>query len=58
MHSKRASKLSRLYGLTLAAAAGSAITGQVAIAQDAAADALEEVVVTTARQRTEALQDA
>ena len=57
MHSKRASKLSRLYGLTLAAAAGSAITGQVAIAQDAAADSLEEVVVTTARQRTEALQD-
>jgi iron complex outermembrane receptor protein len=57
MHSKRASQLSRLFGLSLAAAAGSSITGQVALAQDVAADALEEVVVTTARQRSEALQD-
>ncbi len=55
MHSKRTSKLTRLAGLSLAAAA-TAGTGQVATAQDAV-DSLDEVVVTTARQREEALQD-
>lgn len=55
MHSKRTTKLTRLAGLSLAAAA-TAGTGQVATAQDAV-DSLEEVVVTTARQREEALQD-
>jgi hypothetical protein len=55
MHSKRAHSL-RLAGLSLAAAA-TTLTGQVALAQGREADALEEVVVTTARQRSEALQD-
>lgn len=55
----RSGKVSRLVGLTLAVAAGTALTGEVAMAQEAAAtsDVLEEVVVTTARQREEALQD-
>jgi iron complex outermembrane receptor protein len=58
MYIIRASKVSRFVSLTLAAAAAS-VSGQVAFAQeaDAAADALEEVVVTTARQRAENLQD-
>lgn len=58
MHTMRASKVSRFVSLTLAAAAASA-SGQIAIAQqaDASAGALEEVVVTTARQRAENLQD-
>lgn len=59
MHSKRTSVRTRLYGLSLAAAAATAVSGQAAMAQDAAspADPLQEVIVTTARQRTEALQD-
>jgi iron complex outermembrane receptor protein len=57
MDRNRADKLSRLLGLSLAAAT-SAVTGQVALAQQAAgSEALEEVVVTTARQREEALQN-
>ena len=55
MHSKRTTKLTRLAGLSLAAAA-TAGTGQVATAQETV-DSLDEVVVTTARQREEALQD-
>jgi iron complex outermembrane recepter protein len=55
MHSKRAHSL-RLASLSLAAAA-TTLSGQVALAQGSEADALEEVVVTTARQRSEALQD-
>ena len=55
MHSKRAHSL-RLASLSLAAAA-TTLGGQVAMAQGNEADALEEVVVTTARQRSEALQD-
>jgi iron complex outermembrane recepter protein len=57
MRSKRAWELSRLLGLTLATAAGSAVTGQVAYAQESAANDLEEIVVTTARQRAESLQN-
>ena len=58
MHTMRASKVSRFVSLTLAAAAAS-VSGQVAVAQqaEASAGALEEVVVTTARQRAENLQD-
>ena len=55
MHSKRTTKLTRLASLSLAAAAAAG-TSQVATAQDAV-DSLDEVVVTTARQREEALQD-
>jgi iron complex outermembrane receptor protein len=55
MHSKRAQSL-RLASLSLAAAA-TTLAGQVAVAQGNEADALEEVVVTTARQRSEVLQD-
>ena len=50
-------KVSRLLGLTVAAAVAASISGQSAFAQQASADVLEEVVVTTARQRTERLQD-
>lgn len=58
MYSIRASKVSRFVSLALASAA-TAAASQGAFAQDAGAagDALEEVVVTTARQRAEALQD-
>jgi iron complex outermembrane receptor protein len=58
MYINRASQVSRFVSLTLAAAAAS-VSGQVAFAQeaDASAEALEEVVVTTARQRAENLQD-
>ena len=59
MHSNRATQASRFFGISVAAAVACALTGQVALAQDAsaAADALEEVIVTTARQRSENLQD-
>ena len=57
MHTNRARKLSRSMGLSVAAAVSAAISGQAAFAQDTSADVLEEVVVTTARQREEALQD-
>ncbi len=53
-------KASRLVGLSLATAGISALSGQAAMAQGTAAAAgevLEEVIVTTARQREEALQD-
>ena len=50
-------KLSRLVGLTVAAAVAAALSGQSAFAQQASAEVLEEVVVTTARQRAERLQD-
>ncbi|MCP5328319.1 MAG: TonB-dependent receptor [Sinobacteraceae bacterium] len=54
----RASKVSRFVSLTLAAAAAS-VSGQIALAQqaDTSAGVLEEIVVTTARQRAENLQD-
>jgi iron complex outermembrane receptor protein len=48
---------SHLIGLTVAAAVAAALSGQTAIAQQANEQVLEEVVVTTARQREEALQD-
>jgi iron complex outermembrane receptor protein len=57
MYTNRARKLSRSMGFSVAAAVSAAISGQAAFAQDTSADALEEVVVTTARQREEALQD-
>jgi iron complex outermembrane receptor protein len=58
MYTTRARKLSHSLSITVAAAVGAAIAGQPAFAQDVAADQLlEEVVVTTARQREEALQD-
>ena len=57
MHTNRARKLSRSMGLSVAAAVSAALSGQAAFAQDTSADVLEEVVVTTARQREEALQD-
>ena len=50
-------KVSRLLGLTVAAAVAAALSGQSAFAQQATAEVLEEVVVTTARQRAERLQD-
>jgi iron complex outermembrane receptor protein len=50
-------KVSRLLGLTVAAAVAAALSGQSAFAQEASAEVLEEVVVTTARQRAERLQD-
>jgi iron complex outermembrane receptor protein len=50
-------KVSRLLGLTVAAAVAAALSGQSAFAQQASAEVLEEVVVTTARQRAERLQD-
>lgn len=58
MSSHRSSRIAMLGKLTLAAAA-SAVTGQAAVAQEAgaSADQLEEVIVTTARQRAESLQD-
>ena len=52
----RATPVSHFIRLTLAAAI-TAAAAQVAVAQAPAADALEEVVVTTARQRAESLQD-
>ena len=48
---------SHLIGLTVAAAVAAALSGQTAVAQQANEQVLEEVVVTTARQREEALQD-
>jgi iron complex outermembrane recepter protein len=59
MHSYRAATVSRSVRLALSVAMVSAFTGQAAIAQDRSADAaaVEEVVITTARQREEALQD-
>ena len=48
---------SQLIGLTVAAAVAAALSGQTAVAQQANDQVLEEVVVTTARQREEALQD-
>ncbi len=59
MHSYRAATVARSVRVILSAAALSAMTGQVAIAQESTADAqaVEEVVITTARQREEALQD-
>ena len=57
MYTMRASQVSRFVSLALAASAAAA-SGQVAFAQEAdAANDLEEVVVTTARQRAEALKD-
>lgn len=54
----RAVKLAKLLQLSVAAAAGTVMSGQVAHAQEAAAaDELEEIVVTTARQREELLQN-
>ncbi|MEZ5514238.1 MAG: TonB-dependent receptor [Steroidobacteraceae bacterium] len=57
MHSNRYSTVSRTIAIILATAAGSALTGQVALAQQSAAAPVEEIVITTARQREEALQD-
>ena len=48
---------SHLIGLTVAAAVAAALSGHTAYAQQANEQVLEEVVVTTARQREEALQD-
>ncbi len=48
---------SHLIGLTVAAAVAAALSGQTVVAQQATEQVLEEVVVTTARQREEALQD-
>jgi len=48
---------SHLIGLTVAAAVAAALSGHTAYAQQANDQVLEEVVVTTARQREEALQD-
>ena len=48
---------SHLIGLTVAAAVAAALSGHAAYAQQANEQVLEEVVVTTARQREEALQD-
>lgn len=59
MHSNRAAPLTHFIRLAIAAAM-TGITGHVAIAQGSAAapaDNLEEVVVTTARQRAESLQN-
>jgi iron complex outermembrane receptor protein len=58
MHSNRAGAAGTVR-VALSAAVLSALTGQAAIAQQPTADnqALEEVVITTARQREEALQD-
>ena len=58
MHSKRAALFNRFMRLGLAAAI-TGTTGHAALAQSAAtpADALDEVVVTTARQRAESLQE-
>jgi len=56
MSSNRATPLSRLIGLSVAVAATS-LAGQSALAQEVVADVLEEVIVTTARQRAENLQD-
>ena len=58
MHSKRAVALNRFIRLGLAAAITGS-TGHAALAQRAAtpADTLDEVVVTTARQRAESLQE-
>ncbi len=57
MNSTRASRPAGLLSLTIATAASSFATGHVALAQDAGLDVLQEVVVTTARQREEDLQD-
>jgi iron complex outermembrane receptor protein len=57
MQSNRTTTAARFVGLAVAAGA-STLTGQAALAQGAAAgEVLQEVVVTTARQREEALQD-
>ena len=48
---------SQLIGLTVSAAVAAALSGQTAVAQQANDQVLEEVVVTTARQREEALQN-
>jgi iron complex outermembrane recepter protein len=59
MHRNRTSTVSHAVSVILSAAALSGVTGQAALAQEAAAntEVLDEVVVTTARQREEALQD-
>jgi iron complex outermembrane receptor protein len=58
MYSLRAEKLSKLFSLTIAVAA-TILTGQLASAQEtpSTGEVMEEVVVTTARQREEVLQD-
>jgi iron complex outermembrane recepter protein len=59
MHRNRTSTVSHAVSVILSAAALGGVTGQAAVAQEAAAntEVLDEVVVTTARQREEALQD-
>ena len=57
MIANRARKLSKFAAVTVASAVASCLTGQVAMADQAAGpETLEEVVITTARQREESLQ--
>ncbi|MCB1625256.1 MAG: TonB-dependent receptor plug domain-containing protein, partial [Pseudomonadales bacterium] len=57
MNTNRHGAVSRTLTVVLAAAAGSVLTGQAALAQQPAAAPVEEIVITTARQREEALQN-
>ena len=57
MHRNRFSAVSRSIAIVIATAVASSVTGQAALAQDTSAAPVEEIVITTARQREEALQD-